>query len=128
MDRDTLAVLALIAVAGLIILGFIGVGKLFSLLGKRSNRNFFRGNLREDYIRNNPDLARNGKVACHCGNTRILLRNLERNGSNVVREHVCDQCGTRLYYSASGEYYEGILRELRKETGLVTEPMPVQSK
>ncbi len=125
MSNGTIALIVLT----LVCLGIYGVRKLFSRYIKRAYRNFFRGNLREDYIRNNPSLVRNGKVACHCGNTRILLRNLEQNGSDVVREHVCDQCGARLYYSVSGAYLNGIVSELQNEISFATAvQMPVQSK
>lgn len=107
-------IIAFIVLVGLVLLGLFGVLKLIGYLSTRYSRNLLRGHLREDYVRNNPDLARKGKVACHCGNTRILLRNLHRSGDDVIREHVCDQCGARLYLSASGEYLEAIIRELRK--------------
>ncbi len=112
----------------LVFLCFIGILAFFGWIAKRCSRKLLQGNLREDYVRNNPNLLRNGKVICHCGNTRILLRNIERNGSDVIREHVCDQCGTRLYYSASGEYYADMVRELRKEACLVAVPMPAPSE
>lgn len=102
-----------------LVLGVLGIffciGKLLSRHSKNYYRNLFRGHLWEDYIRDNPDLVRNGRVACRCGNTSIQLRNLDRSGTDVVREHVCNQCGTRLYLSASGEELEAIVGELKKE-------------
>lgn len=112
--------IALIILAGLVLLGAFALLRLFRWLNRRYYRNMFRGHLREDYIRNNPDITRDDHVSCACGNDKIVLRNLgpmRLEGSDVLREHVCHRCGARLFFSASGEYLEGIVRELREEAG-----------
>lgn len=118
MDSGTIALLIL---AAMVVMGAFGVLKLFRWLNRRYYRNLLRDNLREDYIRNNPNLVRGNIAVCACGNEKIALRNLglmRLEGSDVVREHVCCRCGSRLFYSASGDYLEGIVRELRSEGGL----------
>lgn len=112
--------IALLILASLVILGGFTLLKLIRWMNRRYYRNMFRGNLREDYIKHNPECARPGTVFCSCGGEKIVLRNLgpiRLEGSDVIREHVCHQCGKRLFLSASGEYLEGIIRELRDEIG-----------
>ncbi len=114
---------------GLVLLGIIAILKLASWNSRRYYRNLLQGHLREDYIRKNPELVRHGKATCYCGNTTILLRNFWRSGSDAIREHICNQCGTILYYSVNGEPFESIVRELRKETCCVpSTPVPAPSK
>lgn len=117
MDSGTVALLIL---AVLVVFGAFSVLKLFLWLNRRCYRKLLRGNLREDYIRNHPDLVHENKLSCVCGNKKIVLRNLgltRLEGSDVIREHVCQACGIRLFYSTSGSYFESIVRELRKEAG-----------
>lgn len=50
------------------------------------------------YIKNNPDLFKNGRVTCKkCSGGIIHTRNLFKR--TFTREHFCTQCGTTLYYS-----------------------------
>ena len=112
--------IALIILALLLVGGIYSVLKLFRWLNKRYYRNMFRGHLREDYMRENPGLVRDGNFFCACGGEKVVLRNLgpiRLEGSDVVREHVCHQCGKRLFFSASGSYLEGIVQELKKKAG-----------
>jgi hypothetical protein len=119
--------IALIILAGLVLLGGFSMLKLFRWLNKRYYRNMFRGHLREDYLKNNPDHVRDGNIICACGGERMVLRNLgpfRLEGSDVVREHVCYKCGNRFFFSASGSYLESIIQELRAEADYV-EPAKV---
>lgn len=110
--------IALLILAGFILLGGFSLFKIVSWFSKRCYRKMLRGYLREDYIKKNPSLERNGNIICACGGEKIVLRNLGAiEGPDVVREHVCHRCGKRLFFSASGEYLEGIIRELREESG-----------
>jgi cbb3-type cytochrome oxidase subunit 3 len=50
------------------------------------------------YRKQHPGAFRNGRILCHrCGNDRIAIRALLR--QNYLREHVCSNCGTTLFYS-----------------------------
>lgn len=110
--------IGLIILASLIVLAGYSLHKLTKYLDKRGYQRLLRGNLREDYARNNPTHVRSGKIRCACGGKKIVLRNIgPRQVSEVVREHVCHECGARLFLSASGPYLEGIVRELRQEAG-----------
>jgi hypothetical protein len=111
-----------IVLFGGIILALLLLLKLIQRGKSRYYRKMFRGHLREDYIKNNPDLVRNGNAICACGGEKVVLRNLGPvllGHEDVVREHVCHSCGNRLFYSASGTYFESIVRELRAEAGYV---------
>lgn len=115
------------ALIGLVILGALVAGGIYSFFplvrwgNKRHYRKLLSGNLREDYMREHPELVRkSGDVICVCGGKKILLRDYwpsRVEGSDVVREHVCHRCGFRLYFSASGEKYEEIIRELKAQGG-----------
>lgn len=111
--------IALIILAGLILLGLFMLVKLVNWAGRRGDRNLLRGHLREDYIKNNPDLVQGSRVFCRCGCKKLILRNVPptRAGADVVREHVCISCGNRLFFSVGGEYLEKIAQELRTEAG-----------
>lgn len=113
MDDGVIAVLFL---AGLV----FGVGftllKLTKWSARRGYQNMLRGQLLEDYIKNNPHLSKKEQIYCSCGSKKIVLRNIgPRMGPDVVREHVCHRCGKRLFFSVSGKYLEEIIGELRKE-------------
>lgn len=113
-------IVALVILAVLVVGAGYGVLRLIRWLNKRYYHNMFRGNLRGDYVRNNPDLVRADQVVCRCGGDKIVLRNLgpiRLEGADVVREHVCHRCGSRLYFSASGAYLEGIIKELTTGAG-----------
>jgi len=112
--------IALIILAGIIILGLFLLLKFVNWLGRKRLRNLLRGHLREDYIENHPELVQGGRVVCVCGCRKVILRNVHPTGSagaDVVREHVCIACGNRLFFSVSGEYLEKITKELRSEAG-----------
>ena len=48
-----------------------------------------------------PDNVKGNRVTCNtCGSDRITVRGLMR--QTRLREHVCTQCGSALYYSQEG--------------------------
>jgi hypothetical protein len=50
------------------------------------------------YRKQHPGAFRNGRILCHkCGNDRIAIRALLQ--QTYLREHVCSNCGTTLFYS-----------------------------
>lgn len=116
MDSGTVAAIILVAIIiAIVIFAF----RFVSFLGRRACRNMLRGNLREDYIRNYPDSVERQQAFCRkCGCRRIFVKDIgdTRNiGPDKVREHVCSQCGLRLYYSVSGSSMEKIVEELKQE-------------
>lgn len=117
MDSGHIALIILTGI--LLLIAYRGL-RLIRVLNRRYYRNMLRGNLREDYARKHPNLAQGHKVACRCRCERISIRNLggtRLEGSDIIREHVCQNCGYRLYFSVSGSYLEGIAEELKKEAG-----------
>lgn len=117
MDSGHIGLIILAALVSGVIFCFV---KLFRWFNKRCYVNMLRGNLREDYIKNNPHLTWDGNVTCACGGKKIVLRNLgptHLDGVDIVREHVCHRCGKRLFMSASGAYLEGIVQGLKRDGG-----------
>lgn len=87
-----------------------GIAGIFAGLGAlslRRLRRLLRGNLYEDYVREHEDICPQGRVACwKCQGTVVWVHILQREGEDVLSEHLCKNCGERLFYSVNGALYK----------------------
>ena len=88
----------------------MGVAGLFaglSALSRRRIRNLLRGTLYEDYIREHEAICPQGKVVCwKCQSTVVWVHIIQREGEDILNEHICKNCGERLFFSANGPIYK----------------------
>jgi len=76
----------------------------FYLKRKNASGLNLSGNMLEDYVRGNQDCVTEEGILCrHCKENTVITRNIGWYRENLIREHVCDRCKCRLYFSLQGK-------------------------
>ena len=104
-----------LGVVFLLLGGIYALYQLFDYMGRRSFGKMLKGKLKEDYERKHSDLCKGSYTICFkCSSGRVVVRTLYKSMDEIVREHVCSNCGEQLFLSASGPVMENVLKKIRK--------------